>query len=88
VYEAPSQIEVVTLPVVVAGVIDKFKVAVLHPSTTVTPDCAVVYDCPLAGQVYEAPSQIEVVTLPVVVAGVIDKFNVAVLHPSTKVVPL
>ena len=63
----------------------KFNVAVLHPDTTVTSDCAVVYVTPLAGQVYDSPSHIEVVTLPSVVTGVIVKFNVAVLHPVTTV---
>jgi hypothetical protein len=38
VYEDPAQIDVVTLPVVVTGVIVKFKVAVLQPVITVSPD--------------------------------------------------
>ena len=49
VYELPQAVTD-SLPVVVTGFTVKFKVAMLHPSSKVTPDCAVVYDCPLAGQ--------------------------------------
>ena len=69
------------------GVTVKFKVAVLQPVITVSPDWALVYVWPFAGHVYEAPEQIDVLTLPVVVTGVIVKFKVAVLQPVTTVTP-
>jgi hypothetical protein len=87
VYEAPAQIDVLTLPVVVAGVTVKFKVAVLQPEVKVSPDWAVVYVCPFAGHTYDSPAQIDVLTLPVVVTGVTVKFKVAVLQPVTTVTP-